>query len=185
MRKHRLLAFVAMGFWLPLAGCGRAHSDAAATAATPQDGEAAVSPRNALSVESRLRGIAGRLRHDEYTVVGGWNRAIGQCASWESNLGLSDGGAAAPHGMKIYQTWAKDAEAYLLAGSKDQSVGQVIVKESWTPREVAQIAVDEAAGFYAKRDGKHYKPDRPKELFIMFKDDPATPNTDEGWSMES
>lgn len=179
LRKHRLVATVVNGIVLVLTGCGQTHRTAPGT---PRDGETAVSSRKALNVEDRLCEIARQLRQGEYTAVGGWRRAIGQCYGWGPTLELSDAGPEARHGMRIYQPWAKNAEAYLFAASKDQPVGQVIVKESWTPKAVAQIATDEvAAGFYAERDGKRYKPYKPNELFVMYKDDPATPGTDDGW----
>ncbi len=34
---------------------------------------------------------------------------------------------------------------------------------------------------YAKKDGVLYRATEPAGLFIMFKVDPATPDTDEGW----
>jgi hypothetical protein len=67
----------------------------------------------------------------------------------------------ATHGRKLYRLYAKeqtDSGSYIVAGEANP-VGQVVVKESWAlepPREKA-------------------------ELFIMYKLDPETPDTDEGW----
>lgn len=134
--------------------------------------------REVPSKDDRFLAIAAELRNGEYRVVSDWDRAISSCAFFALPLVLSDAAAETPHGMKIYQAWAKDAGAYFHAAHEEQPVGQVIVKESWTPKEVAEVALDSR---FAVSDGKYYTPDKPKELFIMFKDDPATPGTDEGW----
>lgn len=182
MTGHRLLTIVASGFLLLFAGCGKSHSDATAGARTRQGDAVGVITREALSIEDRLRAIAEELRSGRYTVVGGWTPAMTFCA-YVAGRGLDFSGAVAgsPHGMKIYQPWAKDAKAYFLAPKGDQPIGQVIIKESWVPRELAADEDLTAVPFYAERDGTYYKPDDPKELFIMFKDDPATSGTDEGW----
>lgn len=86
------------------------------------------------------------------------------------------------------------------------NVGQVIVKESWVPEEVkgkqkadiivsrVEVKEDQKADIvtrkgrledhfspFATRDGKRYHASKKAALFIMFKLDPTTPNTDKGW----
>ena len=96
------------------------------------------------------------------------------------------------HGRKVYSVFAKNHAAYP-DGPQD---GQAVVKQSWIPELVADAdaavppnryvtdAGTEADHFYpyAKgADGGIYQATRPAGLFIMFKVDPATPDTDEGW----
>jgi hypothetical protein len=99
------------------------------------------------------------------------------------------------HGLKLYSLFAKDRFAYVRLADKAQPVGQVMVKESWLPQEVK----DEGQAVrptsrpvkgglhrdtflpYARRDGRLYHAARQADLFIMFKTDPATPGTDQGW----
>lgn len=180
MRLSPFLETGITGFLLAVVGCDQAHPEAAATARMHQEDEADIGPREELSVEDRLCEIAARLRSGGYTVVGGWNRANASCIDWGRTLNFSDAASRTPHSMKIYQPWARDAKAYFLAAEKNQPVGQVIVKESWMPNEAAAEAITTGSAL-AERDGKKYMPDEPSELFIMFKDDPATPDTDEGW----
>jgi len=113
------------------------------------------------------------------------------------------------HGRKLYSLFVKDRQSYLgLGGKKPVPVGQVIVKQSWVPEEVAakadgqgqtnwppreQVIVtrprdkakDPFSGDhfwpYASREGKVYKAAKQADLFIMTKLDPSTPGTDEGW----
>ena len=60
-----------------------------------------------------------------------------------------------------------------------EPVGQVIVKESWKPVEVA--LADSNPGDALGSDGRAFRRGEKSDLFIMLKLDPATPNTDEGW----
>jgi hypothetical protein len=94
------------------------------------------------------------------------------------------------HGQKLYSLFVSEKKAYRTGDQ--QPVGQVVVKQSWTPEEVRaddprlsrQIprpkdAVDVTRT--ATKDGKLYLAAKQADLFIMFKTDPKTPNTDEGW----
>jgi hypothetical protein len=105
------------------------------------------------------------------------------------------------HGRKLYSLFAKNGRTYK-APDKDKpvEVGQVVVKESWVPEEVTdpkqkhEIIVRKQEGKagrateltdhflpYAEKDGKTYHAAKQSELFIMFKMDPKTADTDEGW----
>ena len=117
---------------------------------------------------------------------------------------------SATHGRKLYSLFAKDRRAYVgLAGLKTVPVGQVLVKQSWTPEEVKgarpaqpnvfhkEVIVTPPVGgagdrkapherdhFYpyaTDKQGKVHKAARQSELFIMLKLDPATKDTDQGW----
>jgi hypothetical protein len=95
---------------------------------------------------------------DEFRLANADCRAAVQT---ENNLQVSSSTDLATHGRKLYRLYAKEqteAGTYIVAGEPNP-VGQVVVKESWTvepPREKA-------------------------ELFIMYKLNPETPDTDEGW----
>ena len=93
---------------------------------------------------------------------------------------------------KLYSVFAKNDDAYP-NGPHD---GQVVVKQSWkvelvpdagrrrsarsTARPTPSIDADHFYP-YAQGDGGVYRAGAPAGLFIMFRLDPATPDTDEGW----
>src|SRR6185369_1352871 len=112
------------------------------------------------------------------------------------------------HGEKLYSLFVKDRAAYLgLDPKKPVPVGQVIVKQSWIPEEVParksvpfpgrgdvivtkdpQPGKDKFHHFdadhfypYAGKGNKTYKASKQGDLFVMFKLDPRTPGTDNGW----
>jgi hypothetical protein len=110
------------------------------------------------------------------------------------------------HGKKLYSLFAKQRAEYLVMDKgKTNSMGQVVVKESWIPEEVTdakaerkiivtkgkpkekdedRIDLSELGDHflpYAVKGGKTYRAAKQAELFIMFKMDPKTPETDDGW----
>jgi hypothetical protein len=96
------------------------------------------------------------------------------------------------HGQKLYFLFAKQKDAYLRLTGKTNPVGQVVVKESWTPKETTEeeykryladhARVGREGGMpFARKDGKVYRTDQQSALFIMFKTNPSTPGTDQGW----
>lgn len=112
----------------------------------------------------------------------------------------------ATHGRKLYFLFAKDRKAYVDPAKAGNPAGQVLVKESWSPKEVAadtkpeekrdppqpldsepETLDDELRALggsyipYASKDGKHYHADKKGELFLMLKYATDTPGTDEGW----
>jgi hypothetical protein len=112
----------------------------------------------------------------------------------------TDGGT---HGGKLYTLFAKDhgpSGGYLVKGQPSLT-GQVVVKESWVPEEVEddgkppepvrrKVKVRQGDGLveqedsfvpYARKDGRLYHARDKGPLFVMFKVDPRTPGTDEGW----
>jgi hypothetical protein len=100
---------------------------------------------------------------------------------------------ATTHGQKLYSVFVKNFAAYPMGPNTDQ----VVVKQSWTAEKVTDPSVKYEpekhreypdGGWngnhfypYAMKDGVIYKADKPAGLYIMFKLDPATPNTDGGW----
>jgi hypothetical protein len=125
-------------------------------------------------------------------------------------LAVSASNDADTHGRKLYAVFAlfkQEDGSYIKPGAPSEA-NQAIVKESWVPEEVKddgkslQLAVRKylkAAPFlgcslefkekmveeqylpYARKDGKLYHADKQADLFIMFKMDPETPGTDQGW----
>jgi hypothetical protein len=115
---------------------------------------------------------------------------------------------AESHGSKLYALFAifKENGSYIQPG-KPSMVNQEIVKESWIPEEVRDdgkplepairkvpkydytgcsfqpkpTIVEEKYLPYARKDGKLYRASKQGDLFIMFKMEPDTPNTDQGW----
>jgi hypothetical protein len=95
------------------------------------------------------------------------------------------------HGQKLYFLFARNRDAYLNAAAKPQAEGQVIVKESWTPKESTEdertkFIAKEFKGYpngipFARKDGKVYRTDKQGDLFIMFKTAADKENTDHGW----
>jgi hypothetical protein len=86
----------------------------------------------------------------------------------------------ATHGGKIYALFAQPCAkgSYLPARGGAAPVGQVVVKEAWRSEEVTQW-VSELG--HVQKDGRRYRAGRQAELFIMYKMDPETPDTDQGW----
>jgi len=98
-------------------------------------------------------------------------------------------GEHAPHGQKLYYLFAHLADAYGISASTQlppiQPVGQAFVKESWIPlvqdqNDSVPLAMPRAV-IRNQRDGKFYYPGPRSYLFMMFKLDPQTPGTDQGW----
>ncbi len=94
------------------------------------------------------------------------------------------------HGQKLYSVFVKNHDAY----PNGPHTGQAVVKQSWT----AELVSGSDAGFdpgsvrpqadaadhfypYAEKDGGVYRAGAPAGLFIMFKLDSTTPETDQGW----
>jgi hypothetical protein len=93
------------------------------------------------------------------------------------------------HGQKLYSLLASNRAKYLALPKEGQPVGQVVVKQSWLPKEVDALkepqrpVVHLRGAFlpYAQKAGRLYKADRQGLLFVMYKADPKTRDTDNGW----
>jgi hypothetical protein len=85
---------------------------------------------------------------------------------------------SATHGRKLFWLFAKQVSGDSYTSST--SVGQAIVKESWVPEPEGKgdlLGPEEIACI----DGRCYKAGARAGLFILFKMDPQTPDTDDGW----
>ena len=102
----------------------------------------------------------------------------------------SESNDSTTHGQKLYSVFVKNHDAYP-NGPYDN---QAVVKQSWTAELVSgpdaafnpksyRPSPDAGNHFYpyAAGDGGVYRAAAPAGLFIMFKVDPATPETDDGW----
>lgn len=102
--------------------------------------------------------------------------------AWPSKSDDSD-----THGRKLYSVFAKLHDKY----PGGPHAGQVVVKESWIPEAVPTpdggfkpTAVFDAGDHfypYARSDGGVFRAAAPAGLFIMFKAETATADTDQGW----
>ena len=95
------------------------------------------------------------------------------------------------HGQKLYSVFAKNWANY----PNGPQEGQVVVKQSWKPEAVTTpdasynptmqpLPNDGGDHFYpyAKGpDGGLFRASEPAGLYIMFRLDPSTPDTDAGW----
>lgn len=163
-------------------------------------------------VESQLREIAKSFK--TYARVSddsvGW--APQMCMGPPpSRVGLTRAPEASAHGRKLYFLYARDQRAYLDMSYADSScaprttpftnpVGQVVVKEAFTPRPAddqraeyerlrasanrpfSETPEAKAYALFAEdRAGKLFHADELAGLFVMLKLDPATAGTDQGW----
>jgi len=93
---------------------------------------------------------------------------------------------SATHGRKLYWLFVKKLPPncgpgeYTVDGALNP-VGQVV--EAWLPEEINDEgqAADLKENECVRRDGHLYRAATKSGLFIMYKLDPKTPDTDEGW----
>jgi hypothetical protein len=127
----------------------------------------------------KLRQIAAD--YGSYDVVNdkGMRWAPENCSAPEPSI--SNSKDKDTHGHKLYFLFVREAKSYLKGQAP--AIGQVLVKQSWQPEEVAgkERALKHRLAQAVEKDGKFYRASKQKELFIMFKVDPKTPNTDNGW----
>ncbi|MBA3700033.1 MAG: hypothetical protein H0W78_14385 [Planctomycetes bacterium] len=83
------------------------------------------------------------------------------------------------HGRKVYALFARDELAFRLAPHNEQPVGQAVVKEAWAPEEITDASNSVTGVVHFQ--GRTYRPGEARGLFLIFKVDPATPGTDNGW----
>lgn len=170
-------------------------------------GQAAPAPKDGAEFHAALLEIASAYQE--------WDR-LNETSRWAPTLCWTPPAIGAEvstskdkdtHGQKLYFLFAKDPGAYLALGVpkpqtslfppapdlKTRRAEQVIVKESWLPKEVeagqaAEVVKDatrrgRVTGYlpYARKDGKVYHASERAALFVMLKLDAKTPGTDEGW----
>jgi hypothetical protein len=86
-----------------------------------------------------------------------------------------------PHGNKLYQLFIRNYAAYTNAKSKNQTVGQVIVKEVWNVQAIQHdTSKHSLSQIQSSNDGKWYTPTTVSQLFIMYKEKQDSTN-DKGW----
>ncbi|MDP3275711.1 MAG: hypothetical protein Q8Q09_10985 [Deltaproteobacteria bacterium] len=106
------------------------------------------------------------------------------CLLPPSSRPLLDPGGNGPHGRKVYFLYASDRAAYL---EHRDVLGQVLVKESWAPREVATTEAITAGGWHGQcatgesGSTRCVQPGAFNGLFVMLRG-PVTAATDEGWT---
>ena len=157
------------------------------SAATP----ASLVNSHAPQFDSRVVEIA--TQYKQYTLVSDTtNWAPSDCrAPIPGGVVASASDHKATHGGKLYNLYAaKPTEYRATANGTASPVGQVVVKESFAAILVPtdEVPRKDARGIgiplphnYATRDGQLYRQGEPGALFIMFKLDPSTPDTDNGW----
>jgi hypothetical protein len=120
---------------------------------------------------------------------------------------VSSASDATPHGQKLYFLFVKEprpvGQPREGQPATPEPVGQVVVKEAWVPEEVQEGErtaeaegsqrklkvrrdgqwVEEEVSFdpYVRSDGRLYHAKEKAGLFVLFKVDPGTPDTDGGW----
>jgi hypothetical protein len=112
-----------------------------------------------------------------------------------------DGGAKRAVGEKLYYLFAADAAAYRPLGKSSAAPSQIVVKESWTVRDVAPSELGPRGPRSAGIDDAHMKQvlipaasggdagvvletlavDKPAGLFVLWRPPAGTPGTDRGW----
>jgi hypothetical protein len=151
-----------------------------------------MAPLPAALVERALA-IAG-----EYTAWGRvddeWRWAPGLCRLPNPGVARqSESNDPATHGQKLYSVFAKNRAGYPNGPHTDQ----VIVKQSWKAETVTGVggaggynpasyrpeAADAGDHFYpyAIKDGVIYRASEQAGLYLMWKVDPGSPDSDEGW----
>jgi len=115
-------------------------------------------------------------------------------------LRFSESSDSTTHGRKLFvvyarHVWDSPRSSNLVRGSyitfplESSPVGQAIVKESWIPEEIEDPLHSPASEQSGKgphtqvveRDGQKFRAAHKGKLFMMYKLDPATPGTDNGW----
>ena len=89
------------------------------------------------------------------------------------------------HGRKLYYVFAQDRDAYLGRNGKTPAIaGQVVVKEAWEAEEVPATTTYDLTVSpvrYLREQGQLFHAKQKTSLFIMFRTDAVTPDTDNGW----
>lgn len=83
-------------------------------------------------------------------------------------------------GLKLAHYYALDKQDYTRTDGALPRVGQTVVKEAWSPEPLTE---QQALGMpvITAPDGKKYGAGHRTGLFVMYRLDPGTQGTDEGW----
>lgn len=163
-----------------LTACSADHDSSTPVGVT----EESTSPAISSEFEPRIREIA--MQFHDWTKLGTAPKVAPERCRVPPLLPLiSKSRDNTTHGQKLYFLYVKDTVAYHSAAENDQPIGQALVKESF---EAIPITLEEKSALDAvgssqtlSKDGKHWRLGPPRDLFVMYKLDPETPNTDEGW----
>ncbi len=139
---------------------------------------------------SRLLEIAGE--YTSYSLVDpnmNWAPVMCAAPSGPPEPTFSSSDEEDSHGGKLYFLLAADAGQYAVSKSQPSPIGQAIVKEAWQAEPVknpsdetfAKHSSGRQISRYVRRGEQVYQAGKQRDLFIMFKTDPATPHTDNGW----
>jgi hypothetical protein len=208
MRRHRspsrsgaagprlvLLGLVLLG----AAACGRMPArDSRPGTGTPDGSEAQAIVNDVRFHEALRTAVRDYSAFGEVDDVMRW--VPGLCTIPRLDIHSSRSTDAATHGDKLFWLFAKDRDAYLEAGTRDQPVGQILVKEAWASRkatveDLARLQPDEDGHLFSgddprfrsisfqtiERDGTHYTADHVKGLYVMLRLAADTAGTDAGW----
>lgn len=166
----------------------------------PKPAPVAPTPEQVAAWTARLKTLAGSYRSlDRVDTLARFAPAMCRAIGSGPRVPMSASEDEATHGRKLYALWSLDVEAYgavtgLRFRARDaektkatpgvEGCAQVMVKEAFEPVEIK--ADEKDAGLAdglrpAVRDGKRFKPGAATGLFVMFRLDPATPATDDGW----
>jgi hypothetical protein len=114
-------------------------------------------------------------------------------APTEASSQVRQSKAAQEHGQKLYYLFAKKKDDYLnLAVSKIDHAGQIVVKESWTSKEIKESEIPRRtynmdAGppppikYTVPKDGVALEVDQPAPLFIVMYVGTNVKDSDDGW----
>lgn len=171
-------------------GCFR-HDANKESSSQPPATQVAVAAGEIRPFDARLLEIANSYknypRFNDHLVVGPTLCAPGFTSSdTKPMMRVSASQDSTTHGRKVYWLYVKEAAPgsapgdYVAAG-KPNPIGQVTVKESWVAEEVKPGDKNADTSALAYHNGRTYHAGTRADLFIMYKLDPQTPGTDQGW----
>ena len=170
-------------------GGGLARGEEATTTADQKKSEAAVNDERfhaqLLEIAGKYKAFGSAYERPQLAAAAcaaPSGNAFGAGAASHNEPRFSNSKDAGTHGQKLYYLFASDRKS-LFKRDAGQPVGQILVKQSWSPKLVE--ATDEesplSSGQTVKREGKEYQADEQLDLFIMAKLAVDTPGTDGGW----
>ncbi len=187
----------------PKAAAQDAPTDAPTDATTPDAATpptVAPTPAQVAAWTARLKTLAGSYRSlDRVDTRARFAPAMCRAVGAGPRVPMSTSEDEATHGRKLYALWSLDVAAYgavtgLTFRPRDEAKTKatpgvegcslVMVKEACAPVELTADEKDVvgADGLRpAVRDGKRFRPGAATGLFVMFRLDPTTPATDDGW----
>ncbi len=113
--------------------------------------------------------------------------ALVQCSAYKpgdppryrSTVFTSRSDDTSTHGLKVFELYVKNDNAYAYQYSQPQPEGQTLVKATWHSKEIQNPAENQRV--LKVNDSVYLQPTTPSEYFIMFKSNNTLYATDEGW----